>query len=284
MTNPEAIEANKGEEDHKLGKNSVEQKRRDLGDSVFETEMQNNPAASGEMIFDRAKVDAALKKVRSPAKETGGFKTWEDYNPKHRYAIGGDTAEGVGKDSNASALIDFSRRPALVTGTYENNKIGPDIFAYELKRQGEMFGECLIAPEINNTGFATITQLKLIYPIVKIYRRMKKENVENPQAPELGWRTTASTKPDIIYQFKSAFEDGELEVLDEGLLNEMRSYAQTDLKELVQREGMTRHYDKLIAACIAWEMRNYAMVPDSARPKFKQGAYMPQSSYEGAGR
>lgn len=284
ITTAEAIKINTTIDDPKQWKISVEQKRKDLGDMVFETEMQNNPAASGEMVFDRIKIDEAIKRARPFLRETAGFKIWEDYNPKHRYAIGADTSEGVGRDSNASVLIDFTRRPNLVAGTYENNKIAPDIFSYELKRQGEMFGECLIAPEINNTGFATITQLKQIYPIVKIYRRMKKENVENPQAPELGWKTTAATKPDIIYQFKSAFEDGELEILDEGLLNEMRAYTQTDLKELTMQEGMTRHFDKLVAACIAWEMRNYALTPDAARPKFRQAPYMPQSSYEGAGR
>jgi hypothetical protein len=77
---------------------------------------------------------------------------WQEYNPAHRYAIGADTGKGNGNDHSASVLIDFSTIPARQVGSYANNLIPADQFAYELKRQAELFGSCLIAPEKNSAS------------------------------------------------------------------------------------------------------------------------------------
>ncbi len=254
MTKAEAEILNK---DRSIPIISIEAKIEELTKPVFECEMMNNPASGSDKVFDRQKVEEAILKAQPCGKEVAGFKIWHEYKAGHRYAGGADTAKGVGRDSNASAFIDFTPVPNRLVATFESNTMPPDVFGYELANQGRMYGECLLAPEVNNTGYATVTVLKGAYK-GPIFRPVSKDQVDERVSQQLGWETNAATKPEIIYQFKSAFEDGHLEILDIDLLNEMKYYALKDLQALKLEEGMTRHFDKLMAAAIAWAMRNYA--------------------------
>ncbi|MDI6820942.1 MAG: hypothetical protein QMD65_02060 [Patescibacteria group bacterium] len=283
LTDEEAFDKNKDLKD-RLPYVSLETKKRELNVNnkrIFEVEMMNDSASSGFLIFDRRKIDELIKFCDIPKEDKAGFLLWDEFNPKHRYALGADTSAGVGRDANASALIDFSQTPNLLVGTYANNRMAPDIFGYELKRQGELFGGCLIAPELNNTGYATITSLKAIYPIDKIYRKRqagKLPDIADKPTDKLGWETNGATKPEMIYQLKSAIEDGRLRILDRRVLEEARKYNQADLEELSGIET-TRHFDLIISCAIAYAMRNYAEV---ARPSniYEPIPYIP-SEFEG---
>ena len=243
---------------------SLESKRRTLnakGRPVFEQEMLNQPIVKGDKVFDPAIIRKLIAAdARDPVSVVGDWEFWErEYKPHHRYAIGADVAEGVGGDSCAAVLMDFSTHPrGSVVATYQNNRISPDLFAYELANVGKKFGECLIAPENNNQGFATITRLKDIYG--NIYMKEEKGDVVHVgKAPtQYGWQTNNATKGDIVYQLKTDVHDGLIEIPDEKLLLEMLSYNNEELREIHAREGMTKHFDKLQALCIAWRMRHVA--------------------------
>lgn len=294
VSNEELAGANAGVLDPKEYKVSLEQKKKDLnsgGRKVYEAEMLNNPEASGESFFNREKVDKqiAIAKLKKPLKTIGECNIWELYNPKHRYGFGADTAKGVGRDSCASVGIRFKTSdtaPAMVCATYASNTIAPDIFAYELDKQGSYFGQCILAPEINNTGYATVTQLKALkYP--KMYRKHNKDESGVTVTDQLGWEATSNNVADIYYAFRTAYEDGEVIVLDMGLLVEMRQFNKRDLHEASKRTesstlaGVTRHFDKLRAACIAWEMRHHATVGRDARKPYRQGEVPRVSEYQG---
>lgn len=284
LTDAEAIEINR----QRLNKNqplkiSLEERRRTLnieGRKIFEAEMLNDPGSSAFQIFDRVKIEALISKAVPPKADRAGFLIWEDYNPSHRYGLGADTAKGVGRDSSASVLIDFSVNPNKVVGAYANNQIAPDIFAHELKRQAEMYGECLIGPELNNQGYATITELKKIYPLDKIYRRREKgklpKAIDRPRL-ELGFETNPATKPELIYKLKSAVEDGYLEIPDKRILEEMKRYNQADLEDYTAQT--TRHFDLLMATAIAWHLRNYVEEPKKTE-EFQNEPYEPSSEFE----
>jgi hypothetical protein len=271
ITDEEALLRNK---DKETGKRviSLETKKRDLTPSVFETEMMNNPAKAGDNVFDRAVMDVKKKNCSEPKNINAGFKTWFDYVPTHRYGIGADTAEGIGRDSCASVVIDFSTNPNRVVATYESSVIPPDLFGYELIRQGGMYGKCILAPEINNTGYATVAILGENYDEDKIFHHTTKDKITNQEIKKLGWHTNSSTKPSAIYELKSAVEDGMLEIYDQDLLEEMSHYQIRDLKTSVKKPGMTRHFDKLIACAIAWQLRDDA-VPDY-QPQIEQQVEM----------
>lgn len=262
MTNAEAIKENLKITDPLKRKISLEAKRASLnagGQKIFETEMLNDPQSSGDLAFDREIIDILLDNTRLPIKTISDIKFWADYNPRHRYGMGGDTSEGIGLDAQAMVLIDFDTKPCRVVATFQDNNMDPATFGHVLSKTGNMFGQCIIAPELNNTGHATLAELrgtdlsyKNIY-IRRIFDKVKKDYVD-----EYGWRSTGGNRWTIISSLVNAVQSGDLQILDEDLLMECRYFKKRDVKILKPEDGMTRHFDKLIACAIAWEMRKYA--------------------------
>lgn len=261
-TDFEANEINRGIENPKLHKQSLESKRRSLGENVYETEMMLNPSKSGDLYFDRAKVDEAIKIAKEPIEMNAGMRVWAKFNPKHRYGIGADTAEGIGADSNASAIVDFSSKPASLVASFDDNQMSNTMLGWELKRQGSIYGYPYLVPELNQTGYGTIAELiNAEYPLEKLYRREVRNKTTNRVQKEYGWKATTGTKSEVLGAFKLAFEEDDLVIWDKGLLEEMRLYTKAAARIANREKGATRHYDKLRAAALAWYAINYAPLP-----------------------
>jgi hypothetical protein len=211
-----------------------------------------DPTRSDNKFFDIDRIEEQLKGCIEPKHESAKVKYWKDYEPHHRYAMGADTSEGVGRDSCTFVVFDFVT--GEVVSTYHNNRIAPDIFGYEMARVGAEYGHCLLAPERNNTGMATITAIK-DYPT--LFREYTWGTVDDKETVRYGWNTNAKTKPTMFYDFKKAFNDGLIKIYDKALLNEMKSYSVADLLN-EQTTLVTRHFDLLTAACIAWQMNKHS--------------------------
>lgn len=245
----------------------------------FEGEYMCKPSASLDVIFDRETLDN--QKPAIVKREVANFKIYHEYNPSHRYGSGHDVSGGVGLDSSTSVFIDFDVFPCRVAATFKTNSMKPDIFGYEIIRQANIFGGCLVAPEQNNHGHATIAILKQGYE--NIFSRQnkdtEKENDPNKQK-EYGWHTNGATKPKMMFALKKAVEDGQLLLSDPDLIREAMGFSRDDLmdKEVDPRLA-TRHFDLLIACAIAWQMKDYAEVApepdededfDDEEPRFPQ--------------
>lgn len=266
-----------------LRKVSLQTKKRELnagGRRVYEVEMMLDPASAGTAFFDRRKVDLALQNCIPPLEDLAGLWLWGSYNPINAYGIGADTGKGNGGDHSTTCLFDFTSIPARQVGSYANNLIPADQFAHELKRQGNKFGTCLIAPEKNaESGGSCLATLKLIYPVEFIYRQVPHDRLADiPTGTnvtgELGWETNNSTKYMILNDFKSAWEAGEVIIEDERILREMKSFTYTDADELGSaRIGhSTKHFDLLMATAIAWYLRKFAK-PAPVASTYVQPAY-----------
>jgi len=58
---------------------------------------------------------------------------------------------------------------------------------------------------------------------------------------------------------------GLIKIYDINILKEMKAYTNNDLQEMTS--GLiTRHFDLLMATCIAWQMKDYAVVNTIAAP------------------
>lgn len=281
-TDEEAVEANKTLSRDKQ-KVSLQNKKRELnagGKRAYEVEMMLDPIAAGSAFFDRRLVDLAIEKCIMPTDNKAGFLLWGTYNPAHAYAIGADTGKGNGGDHSTSTLIDFTVLPNRQIGSYANNLIPADQFAHELKREGDMFGTCLLGPEKNaESGGSCLTTLKMIYPVDRIYRQVPSDRITDKPlgTGELGWETTGANKYTILNDLKTAFESGGLIIEDERILKEMRSFTYTDADDLgSSRQGhSTRHFDLLMATAIALAMRKYALPSPPEVSTYKQPAYEP---------
>lgn len=216
------------------------------------------PSAGADIFFDRASLDLQQRKM--PRRVVAGLKIFHEYDPSHRYGAGNDIGGGVGLDSSTTVIIDFSPMPNRVAATYKSNLIKPDIFGDEIARQGELFGECIVAPENNNFGAATVGRLKQIYENIFAMEQFSgTAHMHERKERTYGWQTNAATKPTMLMELRKAVEDGHLELSDPDLIDELRSYTRDDLMDRdVDPRLATRHFDLVIAAAIAWQMRNHA--------------------------
>ena len=211
---------------------------------------------SGDRFFD----PTIAQNLRTEIGEhIGSWTYYAPFEPGHRYSLGADVSEGVGRHNSTIVIIDHDGRyeaagrvfkKPRVVATYKNNKIAPDIFAHEIKSGGNRYGNCIACPERNNHGFATLTILKDVY--FNIYR---------DEHDRLGWLTNMSTKPRMLHELRTAVHEGLFEVSDPALKQEIMGYPAQDLNEAnVDEEDETMgHYDLVIALAIAWQMRAYAV-------------------------
>lgn len=236
----------------------------------FAGEFMCQPSAGKDIFFDRETIDKM--EARQPVKEISGFKMFYKYDASHRYAGGMDVAGGVGLDSSTAVYIDFDSVPARVVATYANNEIRPESFGDEIAKQAEHYGECLVAPEKNNHGHATIARLKQIYPVRKIYKTQKKltsvKRDSELTPTEYGWQTTYDSKDRMMQGLAKAIESGWLELSDPALIAEARGYSRNDLMDGEEDARLsTRHFDLLTACAIAWQMKTHADMPTEKKER-----------------
>jgi hypothetical protein len=233
----------------------VEKIKNDSDD--FYGEYMCDPTRADAAFFDRSRIDADIAAAKQPTRESAGVKYWTDYQPHHRYGMGADTSEGIGKDANTFALFDFGvfdKDIGVLAATYYNNRIPPDLFGHELMRVGREFGNCIVAPENNNTGHATIAAMR---GYSNIYTERKEGSRTLKITERFGWRTTRKSKPAMLFEFRKDYNDGLVKIYDINVLKEMRSYTTADLND-TQVGLVTRHFDLFMAVVIGWQMRKYA--------------------------
>ncbi len=221
----------------------------------FEGEYLSRPSAAKDVYFDRERVDRQIP--REPIETIAGLKIFKKYDPSHRIGSGHDVAGGVGLDSSTSVFIDYDCFPMQVVATYKNNEIKPDVFAYEIKRQCDRFGQNYCAPE-KNYG-STIDILKTIYPTSKLHQTQRTgDKIKFIDAVEYGWDTNSATKYTMLQGLAKAIENGHIELNDQDLIAEARSYTTGDLMDKdVDPRLTTRHFDLLMACAIALQLNAF---------------------------
>lgn len=237
----------------------------------FAGEYMCEPSAGADIFFDRASVtkQVALQAFRDIA----GFKMFHKYVHDHRYGIGVDVAGGIGLDSSSVVIIDFSTFPSKVVATFHDNFIKPNVFGDEIKQQADRYGAPITAVE-NNKYDMVIGRLRQIYDNLYFTETDETRVGLPPKVRHYGWNTNADTKPKMFFALKKAVEDGHLELTDEDLIFEARSYGRDDLLDgEVDPRLTTRHFDLLTAAAIAYQMKGFAEVSKEETETFKQGDY-----------
>lgn len=226
----------------------------------FYGEYMCDPTRADATFFDRVRVDRDIEDhVEQPYRESAGVKYWGDYEAHHTYAVGADIGEGIGRDASTMAGWDFQTltntgpKDTLVL-TYINKTLAPDLFGKELMRVGAEFGNCLLAPERNNSGHGTIAAMRG-YP--NLFNQRDETNRKVRVTDKFGWNTNKKTKPQMFFEFRKAYNDGQVLIKDIDVLKEMRAYTTMDLQD--SRVGLaTRHFDLLTAVVIGYQMRKYA--------------------------
>lgn len=84
-----------------------------------------------------------------------------------------------------------------------------DLLAKLVAGASRYFGNCLVVPEVNNTGFALVNALlKLGVPV---YKRAVLNQQTKSAERQYGWRTDIQTRKTIIDELAAAVRDEELD-------------------------------------------------------------------------
>lgn len=238
----------------------------------FAGEYLCEPSAGADIFFDRASLDRQSKKT--PLRTVADFRIFHGFDPSHRYGAGFDVAGGVGLDSSTSVFIDFSTMPNKVAATFKSNTIKPDVFGHEIIREADMFGRPILAPENNKFDMCIGVLRHQGYDNIFFTEQKETRVGMPPRVRTYGWNTNTMTKPKMLFDLKKAVEDGHLELSDPDLIAELRSYTRDDLMDKDEDVRLTtRHFDLLMAAAIAWQMRNHAVTKKETGNAYQQPSY-----------
>lgn len=241
----------------------IEQMKKD--DDDFEGERMCEPSASKDAYFNRERLDRMPKLL--PIKTVAGFKIFKEYVPSHRYGSGHDISGGVGLDSSTSVFIDFDTMPAQVVATYADNMIQPETMGDEIYAETNRFGANIAGIENNKYDQAVLKAKLLGVDLFKTRGREIKVGVA--AALTYGWNTNSLTKSKMLSAFQLAIDDGLIDLNDADLIAEAKSYTRNDFLDSEPDPTLTtRHFDLLIAACIAWQMKDHSKAkrPESPDP------------------
>jgi len=201
--------------------------------------------ASGTKLFDMNKI--GLFELKEGAHQ-GDWIYYEEPELGHFYVLAADVAEGVGQDSSTCVIWDFTPIKPKIVAIYRNNKIAPDLFAYEIKVGASKYDMAYVCPERNNHGHTTIATLKTIYPIHLIYVDDK---------DKLGWETNLVSKPKMFYDFNTAVNNELVDIPSKEIASEARRYDRENLDVRVFNEDATAHWDLLTACVIGFQMKDH---------------------------
>lgn len=211
--------------------------------------------STGNKLFDSEVVEQQRQRCETkPIEIRGDFLIYRRYVRGHIYGLGADVSQGVSRDSSTIVVIDFTT--GEVVATYQSSTIDPILFAHDIKKIAIEYGGCIAAPEANTVGQTTCIELRNIYE--NIYTQVREGMLEDKPTAKLGWLSTGASKPRMMYELSEAMATFDLKVLDAGILSEAKMFNKEDSLETQVTPSTTRHFDLLIAAGIAWQMRIYA--------------------------
>lgn len=197
----------------------------------------------------------------------GTLLQWEAPQQGGRYLVCADVATGASQTTGADP--DRHSVWVLKAGGYSGSRgwvpprtvmrIKPpcmwdlDILADVVRRMSRYYGGAVIIPEANNPGLALIENLKRFG--APMYRREVYSEVERKMTKQLGWLTTAATRPALLTALKGAVRDWEepgqgFDIYCEHALDELRTMVRNKKGKEEAMEG--HHDDDVLALAIGY--------------------------------
>lgn len=181
------------------------------------------------------------------------YKELEIYAPprsEKQYVIGADIAEGLAEGDSSSLFVMDENYNQVARW---HGKIDPDMFGHLLIAIGDFYNTALLVPENNNMGHTTITTIKNeCYPM--LYKTKVEDKITKEFVTKYGWKTTSSSKMDMLNEFIKVFRDGDIGILDRELALEMTLLAREE-NGGVNLNGR----DRVVAACLACMGRRHTI-------------------------
>jgi len=177
----------------------------------------------------------------------GELQVFRNHAHDEKFIIGADVALGVGQDRSCAIVMDSERE---IVAKYSCDRIDPSAYGQLLFYLGRMYNHALLIVESNSMGVATLAKLKSMrYP--NLYHQTNLTKITDDESERPGFKTTSATKPAIIGNLKSAIHNREIQLNDQQLVDELKSYV---LLSNGKTEAAAGGYDdSVIALALALE-------------------------------
>lgn len=160
------------------------------------------------------------------------FKSLKVFRPPRQgreYYIGADVSEGLAiGDHSSVCVIDHEYNECLSW----HGKIEPDVFGHLLMEIGYLYNDAVINPENNNMGHTTVVTIRNEgYP--RLYKEMIEDKSQKKHREVYGWRTTKSSKKDMLNAIAALLRERELGLQDINRVVELSQLAREENGDVV---------------------------------------------------
>ncbi len=212
----------------------------------------------------------------------GSISRWEEPRIGCRYLVSIDTCTGEDQQIGGTTpdpdwhSIQVHRAPYVdAAGTlirqaivaHHRSRLDTDVLAEIAAALAFYYGNCLVVPEVNNSGLHIVKLLVNKYGC-NVFRReahvaRKKQESEQDKLEAFGWQTDKLTKKWIIDEWAPRLRNQEVMIYDPLIVEEHRSF-------IIKDNGLceaapSKHDDTVMAACIG----NYCL---SGATEYRAGA------------
>jgi signal peptidase I len=198
-----------------------------------------------------------------PDPQGGTVQRWEP--PRHgcRYLIAVDTCTGEDQQiGHGTADPDWhavhvwraphvdadsgQQLPAKLVARHKS-RLDIDVVADEVAALSAYYGNCLIVPEVNNSGLAMVK--RLVEKDCFVFQRRTVNSQTSEVDRSYGWRTDSVTRKTVIDHLAAEVREGRLDIPSAEALAEFRSFV---VNPNGRPEAMRGHHDDdVLAAAIA---------------------------------
>lgn len=220
------------------------------GSVVFDTNaLEAMAEAARTAAWSRGRLVVGFGKVTWQADAQGSLEVLEHPKPGQHYAIGADFAEGIGGDADSFHVID---RQTCTEVAVLNAQLGTDLAGPTLEAFARYYNQAVICPESNNYGLVAVKHLRERYDVTRLYVRptIKADKIARTGSSAFGWRTDATTKPELIGTLEEAIRHRTVAIRHPATLHELRCF-ERDPKTGKMGAAAGQHDDRVIGLALA---------------------------------
>jgi len=215
--------------------------------------------------FDTDVLNDMFEFARDPreTKENGNVRIWQKWHSGGRYAAGGDSSHGTGRDSSVLVIIDCNT--GNVVADVKGNLLSTEEFARMSVALLEEYESPKAAIEDNDWGVAVIRAMQdLEYN--NLYER---KNKDGEDSGNVGWHTDEKSRYALFGDLIPAINSSLITMYAEDGINDFLSVVRNPEKNGRIEAAAGLHDDYPMAVGMAWMLRNevynYSTVTETHR-------------------
>ena len=196
--------------------------------------------------------------IKEPIDIRNGCKIYKEAKKHKDYRMGVDPSEGQVDPASICVIDEHGEEVARF-----NKKVPIHALAERVKFLYYEYNHPLIIPEVNPGGSGNAL-LIYIKDLTNVYQRTVRDEKYDRETKKLGFKTTRSSKPEIISHFQDLLESDFPKLHDEQTSKEFAVYEWTDLAEKKGAGAPPNHHDDNVMATL---LAYWTFSPEERRKK-----------------